>query len=113
MRSPILAGDVWYHSWQGGGGYGDPILREPDRVATDVERGAVSEDVCANVYGVALSADGKADHDATKAKREQLRAARKASAKKASVEGLNWSYKGKGRTEIAEALVIDAAEKSV
>ena len=104
VRSPILAGDVWYHSWQGGGGYGDPILRDPDRVATDVERGAVSEDVCANVYGVALSADGKADHDATKAKREQLRAARKASAKKASVEGLNWSYKGKGRTEIAQAL---------
>ncbi|MGB8040810.1 MAG: hydantoinase B/oxoprolinase family protein [Pseudolabrys sp.] len=113
VRSPIVAGDVWYHSWQGGGGYGDPVLRDPDNVATDVKRGAVSEEVCANVYGVVLGAEGKADHDATKAKREQLRAARKASAKKASVAGLNWSYKGKGRTEIAQALVIDATEKSV
>ena len=33
--------------------------------------------------------------------------------KRRGVEGLNWSYKGKGRTEIAQALVIDAAEKSV
>ena len=35
-RSPIAAGDVWYHSWQAGGGYGDPLLREPERVATDL-----------------------------------------------------------------------------
>ena len=26
-----LAGDVWYHSWQAGGGYGDPLLRDPAR----------------------------------------------------------------------------------
>jgi N-methylhydantoinase B len=113
VRSPIIAGDVWYHSWQGGGGYGDPILRDPDHVAADVERGAVSMDICANVYGVIIASGGKADQTATKAKREQIRATRLASAKSASVEGLIWSYKGKGRAEIAEALVIDSAEKLV
>src|SRR5262249_22886083 len=113
VRSPIVAGDIWYHSWQGGGGYGDPVLRDPDKVAADGQRSAVAEEGCANGYGVVLGAEGMADHDDTKEKREQLRAARKASAKKASVAGLNWSYKGKGRTEIAQAFVIDAAEKSV
>ena len=36
VRTPILAGEVWYHSWQGGAGYGDPIGREPASVARDV-----------------------------------------------------------------------------
>jgi N-methylhydantoinase B len=29
-------GDVLAYSFQGGGGYGDPILRDPERVARDV-----------------------------------------------------------------------------
>ncbi|MBA3523522.1 MAG: hydantoinase B/oxoprolinase family protein, partial [Geodermatophilaceae bacterium] len=28
--------DVYYTQWQGGGGYGDPLLREPEAVAADV-----------------------------------------------------------------------------
>ena len=39
---PMDLGDVWYHSWQAGGGYGDPLRRDPARVALDVERNAVS-----------------------------------------------------------------------
>jgi N-methylhydantoinase B len=113
VRSPILAGDVWYHSWQGGGGYGDPLLRDPNSVATYVARGAVSQEVCTKVYGVAIEPNGKADHDATKTTREQIRADRKRSAKKPAVNGLNWSYQGTGRVEIANALVIDARDKSV
>ncbi len=37
MRSSMDPGDVWYHSWQAGGGYGDPLRRDPERVAMDVE----------------------------------------------------------------------------
>lgn len=113
VRSPILAGDVWYHSWQGGGGYGDPLLRDPESVATDVARGAVSREVCADVYGVAMAPDGNADHGGTKIKREQIRANRKLSARKPAANGLNWCYQGTGRTEIADALVIDFHDKSV
>ena len=57
-RSPILAGEVWYHSWQAGAGYGDPLEREPARVATDVARGAVSAVAARSIYGVVLRADG-------------------------------------------------------
>jgi len=112
-RSPIRAGDVWYHSWQGGGGYGDPILRDPAMVAIDVARGAVSPEVGDSVYGVALKKDGTANLEETKTKRVKLRESRKAASKKANIEGLTWSYQGKGRVEIAEALVIDTIKKQV
>ena len=36
----------------GGGGFGDPTTRDPDRVARDVELGYVSRDGCARDYGV-------------------------------------------------------------
>jgi len=81
--------------------------------AVDVARGAVSKDVCENVYGVVLAANGSADEKMTKSRRDQLRASRKSTAKKPSIEGLKWSYKGNGRTQIAEALTIDTGAKSV
>ena len=115
-RSPIFAGDVWYHSWQGGGGFGDPITRELDRVAMDVARGAVSRRSAEEIYGVVFGADNQADAEATKIKREALRGARRAAATgagKRNLDHLKWSYTGRGRTEIGHALVIDTNENSV
>lgn len=34
--------DVYYTHWQAGGGYGDPLRREPGHVATDLQAGKVS-----------------------------------------------------------------------
>lgn len=39
----------------GGGGYGDPLERDPARVLRDIEAGLVSVDVARDVYGVAVS----------------------------------------------------------
>jgi acetone carboxylase gamma subunit len=69
--------------------------------------------MCANVYGVAITKDGHADPAATKTKREQIRARRKSSAKAVGKDGLNWHYKGKGRVQLANALVIDGGKKSI
>jgi N-methylhydantoinase B len=41
----------------GGGGYGDPRLREPERVLWDVREGYVSLERAAAVYGVAIAGD--------------------------------------------------------
>lgn len=41
-------------SLPGGGGYGDPLEREPDLVRGDVEGGLVSEERAREVYGVVL-----------------------------------------------------------
>jgi N-methylhydantoinase B len=42
---------------QGGGGMGDPLLRDPSAVLDDVRRGSVSVAHARNEYGVAISAD--------------------------------------------------------
>ena len=49
----------------GGGGYGDPRQREPEIVARDVAEGWVSRTRAQEVYGVALTAGGTVDADAT------------------------------------------------
>ena len=49
----------------GGGGYGSPRLRAPDRVRHDVEEGWVSRDRAASVYGVILTDELAVDQTAT------------------------------------------------
>lgn len=61
-------GDVLAIRSAGGGGRGDPFLREPWRVAEDVARGHVSEVSARADYGVALK-DGRVDEAATAALR--------------------------------------------
>ena len=54
----------------GGGGWGDPMAREPDRVLRDVRDGVVSQGAGETVYGVILTEDGTSvDKDATAARR--------------------------------------------
>ncbi|MEM6462433.1 MAG: hydantoinase B/oxoprolinase family protein [Pseudomonadota bacterium] len=54
----------------GGGGYGDPMTRDPENVALDVRLGYVSADAAEAEYGVVLSADGKVDVDRTEHRRK-------------------------------------------
>jgi N-methylhydantoinase B len=49
----------------GGGGFGDPAAREPERVVRDVKLGYVSRDSARRDYKVVLRADGSLDADAT------------------------------------------------
>jgi N-methylhydantoinase B len=58
---------------QGGGGYGDPLLREPERVARDVGRRLVSGRIARLLYGVVLDADGGVDAAATERRRAEIR----------------------------------------
>jgi N-methylhydantoinase B len=54
-RTPFRAGDIWYHNWQGGGGYGDPLERDPMAVLQDVNAALVSKTCAAEIYGVVLN----------------------------------------------------------
>jgi N-methylhydantoinase B len=65
--------DVYYCLWQGGGGFGDPIDREPEAVAEDVRNGYVSEQEAEETYGVVLTSGGSVDESKTVAKRETIR----------------------------------------
>lgn len=65
--------DVYYCLWQGGGGYGDPIDRDPKKVAEDVRDGYVSEDEALETYGVVLDENGNVIEGKTTARRETIR----------------------------------------
>jgi N-methylhydantoinase B/oxoprolinase/acetone carboxylase alpha subunit len=49
--------DVLYMRMASGGGYGDPLEREPERVLRDVEDGVVSRQEARDIYGVAIDGD--------------------------------------------------------
>jgi len=49
----------------GGGGFGPPEERDPEKVAHDVRQGYVSRRVADEVYRVALEAEGRVDREAT------------------------------------------------
>lgn len=67
--------DVFAVTWQGGGGWGDPIERDPEAVARDLAAGWVSIDAAREIYGV-LTTDGQVDAPATDVQRRSLRARR-------------------------------------
>jgi len=55
----------------GGGGYGDPLLRDIERVRTDVELGFVSRLAAQHVYGVVFDPTGVIDEAKTATERER------------------------------------------
>lgn len=71
--------DVLYYRLGQGGGYGDPLEREPRAVLQDVRDGYVSEEQARRVYGIVLSGEARdVDAAGTRKLREEIRAARKA-----------------------------------
>lgn len=74
-RIKVREGDILYFNTWGGGGWGDPLRRPAERVATDVERGLVSI-AGARAYGVVVRADFSVDLAATEALRAEMAATR-------------------------------------
>ncbi|MBI2919361.1 MAG: hydantoinase B/oxoprolinase family protein [Chloroflexi bacterium] len=69
--------DVLWLTSYGGGGYGDPLDREPDLVRRDVTSGLVSAQAASDVYGVTLVASPLAvDYPGTESRRAQIRRTR-------------------------------------
>jgi N-methylhydantoinase B len=69
---PLKAGDIFRLDTPGGGGFGDPHERDPQRVRDDVAEGYVTAEAAEQVYGVVLrEAEGQwqVDADATRKRR--------------------------------------------
>ncbi|HZQ88518.1 MAG TPA: hydantoinase B/oxoprolinase family protein [Gaiellaceae bacterium] len=75
QTTALADGDVHVFLITGGGGFGDPLSREPERVAADVAQGLVTADAAREVYGVALL-DGIVDAERTRALRDEVRRTR-------------------------------------
>ena len=66
--------DVFEYTWQGGGGYGDPLDRDPEQVVRDVKNGLVSQGAAKKLYGVTLNKKtGKINPSATNKLRDTIR----------------------------------------
>ena len=74
---PLMDKDALYVRWNGGGGYGDPLLRSPSSVAEDVAAGHTSPQLAKDIYGVVLNQAGELDTEATATAREDLLEKRK------------------------------------
>lgn len=64
--------DVYECNPTAGGGWGDPIGREPELVARDVTGGAFSAASAERIFGVAVTASGDVDEAATAARRNAI-----------------------------------------
>jgi N-methylhydantoinase B len=68
--------DVYENGPSAGAGWGDPLEREPERVAADVRFEMVSRDVAQSIYGVIVRDDASVDEAATEKRRAEIRADR-------------------------------------
>lgn len=71
-------GDVLSTIHQSGGGWGDPLARPAAELEEDLRTQAVSPDAAARLYGAVVTPEGNIDAPATKHRREELLAQRKA-----------------------------------
>jgi N-methylhydantoinase B len=67
---PLRANDVIVACTAGGGGYGDPLQREPQLVAAEVALGFLSQSAACAHYGVVVDAHGVLDREATALRRK-------------------------------------------
>jgi N-methylhydantoinase B len=74
-RIKVNVGDLLYFNTWGGGGCGDPLEREPEKVAFDVAAGLVTQQG-ARRYGVVVRDNGSVDAKATEQLRVSMRAER-------------------------------------
>ena len=73
---PVGRGDVLHFVTWGGGGWGDPLERDPELVALEVRRKLVSAAGARDGYGVVCAEDGTVDVAATDALRTEIRSGR-------------------------------------
>ncbi|MER8826786.1 hydantoinase B/oxoprolinase family protein [Mesorhizobium sp. M0938] len=102
ITSPHKSGDIFSHSYNGGGGYGDVLERDPIKTAWDVENGFLTREAADQVFGIVLKddADGYpvADIDATVERRAAMRKQRLAKA----IPVVDWIAAERGRVEKAD-----------
>jgi N-methylhydantoinase B len=68
---PLQSGDRVVVATPGGGGYGDPLTRDPDAVKMDVMLERYTHDQAKEWFGVIISTDGEVDITATREQRKQ------------------------------------------
>ncbi len=66
-------GDIFFDVCSGGGSIGDPLERDPLKVACDVEEGVTSLDSARNLYGVVVDSSFQVKREETEKLRHEIR----------------------------------------
>ncbi len=69
---PVKAGDLLHYITWGGGGWGDPLERDPELVGLEIRQGLVTPDG-AKAYGIVADAEGTIDAAATTSMRAEMK----------------------------------------
>ena len=72
----LTDGDIVVMETAGGGGYGDPLERDIDKVLKDISLGYLSAEEALARYGVAITAQGGVDAEETRKQRDKIRSSR-------------------------------------
>ena len=72
----LTRGDIVRLTTPSGGGFGDPLERDPERISSDMARGLVTKERAETAYGVVFDADDQPDLAATEARRGELKSQR-------------------------------------
>ena len=72
---PVKEGDLLHYITWGGGGWGDPLERDPEIVGLEIRKGLVTPEG-AKHYGVIVDENGVVDADATDKLRAEMKASR-------------------------------------
>lgn len=79
---PVVEGDIWIQRVGGGGGYGDPLERDPEDAMVDLRRALISPEVARTVYRLVWDEERlEVDVEATETARAAERKARLARGK--------------------------------
>lgn len=104
----IGVGDTVIMQSAGGGGFGDPLERDPERVRRDLEAGYISPARARNGYGVVLRDDGAVDAVESRRLRAELARSRRRLA--VVVDERDPYVGGRGRHRIFRLAARDATE---
>jgi N-methylhydantoinase B len=86
----LSPGDTFEMFCASGGGFGDPLDRDPKAVAKDLNENRVDVETARSIYGAVLDVEGEIDEPATERRRDEMRAERLGNAQPAAqpVSGL-------------------------
>ncbi len=103
VQRPLQTGDFFVHSYNGGGGFGDPIERDAQFVLNDLEAGRISTWAAKNIHRVAVNFDDTTrvySHDLAETGR--LRAETRARRLAQAVPVRDWLSQARERVEAGE-----------
>ena len=76
FSNELDSGELYHHAQAGGGGWGDPLDRDPERVLADVRNEKVSVEAAQSQYGVVLAPGLRIDEERTARLRAEMSDAR-------------------------------------